>query len=231
MVNNMNGYKSLESPVKDISEKGIVSFYFSKFDNVDSDNDITKKGAFSKTMVDNRKRIKHVKNHDISIVPGVIKELGEDEYGAFAVSQLILGTQTGRDTYEEYKAGAITEHSFRFDYVKFQDALEGKERLRTVTEYKLWEVSSLTAWGANEMTPVFDIKSEANLLGQLDKLMKLTKGSFTDDYLKMVENRITEILQHLKTLRATTDEPEPEPFDAAKYLFNNLTILQWTKKN
>jgi HK97 family phage prohead protease len=224
----MNGFKFCDKEIKDIDDKGVVSFYFSAFDNVDSDNDITKRGAFSKTMVENRKRIKHVKNHDISLVPGVIKELGEDAVGAWARSQLILGTQTGHDTYEEYKAGAITEHSFRFDYMKYEDIADPNDkysRIRTVSEYKLWEVSSLTGWGANEMTPTIDVKGEAKLWHDLEVLLKLKNGDFSDEYLKKVEQKITEILKHLQTLRATTDESEPEPFNAIKYLQTNLKIL------
>jgi uncharacterized protein len=222
----MNGYKYLDSPVKDIDEKGIVTFYFSKFDNIDSDNDITKKGAFAKTIVENAKRIKHVKNHDIYVVPGVLKELGEDDFGAWARSQLILSTQTGHDTFEEYKAGAITEHSFRFDYIKFEDIADPQDkynRVRTVTEYKLWEVSSLTGWGANEMTPVIDIKSEAKLWHDLEVLLKLQKGQFSDEYLQKAERKINEILKHLQTLRATTKEPEPEPLIE---LYKHLNILK-----
>jgi len=214
--------KKCDIGVKDMDEKGFVRFYFNAFDNVDSDNDMTKKGAFIKTMTDQKGRIKHFKNHNIYQSPGVIKEMGEDERGAWAGSQLILGTQLGRETHEEYKAGAITEHSFGYDVVR---SVKNPQGYREITEYKLWEVSSLNAWGANQNTPMIDVKNEKQLLEELDKLVKLTKGDFTDEYLTRVETKITEILTHLKTLRDTTFEPGPEPFDAVTYLKTNLKIL------
>jgi hypothetical protein len=210
--------------LKDMDEKGIVTFYFNSFDNVDSDGDMSKKGAFLKTISENRGRIKHFKNHNFYATPGVIKELGEDEKGAWARSQLIMGTQLGRDTYEEYKAGAITEHSFAYDVIK---STKNPAGFREISEYKLWEVSSLTAWGANSQTPVIDVKNEKALLSELDKLTKLAKGEFTDEYLAKVEENITKILKHLQSLRESTQiEPPPEPFDAIKYLQDNLKILK-----
>jgi hypothetical protein len=87
-------------------------------------------------------------------------------------------------------------------------------------------VSSLNAWGANQNTPLIDIKNEKALLDELDRLLKLTKGNFTDEYLQRVEAKITEILAHLKTLRDTTHiEPGPEPFDAVKYLRDHWRLL------
>lgn len=215
--------KRCDLGTKDLDEKGIVTFYFNAFDNVDSDNDMTRKGAFLKTMTDQKGRIKHFKNHNIYLSPGVIKEMGEDDRGAWARSSLIMGTQLGRETYEEYKAGAITKHSFGYDVIK---SLKNPQGFREITEYKLWEVSSLNAWGANSQTSVIDIKNEKQLLDELDKLLKLSKGDFTDDYLKRVETKISEILKHLETLRDTTPEPGPEPFDAVKYLQTNLNILK-----
>ena len=223
----MRHIKFLDGGVKDVDEKGIVTFYFSVFNNLDSDNDITKPGAFLKTIKENKDRVRHFKNHNTNLAVGVIKELGEDEYGAWARSQLILGTQNGKDTYEEYKAEAIKEHSFGFDYIKYNDVRpEGGDpwdRTRTVTEYKLWEVSSLTTWGANELTAVIDIKNEKELMSEFDRLIKLSRGDFTDEYLEKLETKINEILQHLKTLRTTTP-PEPE--------FEPLTVLKdWKLSN
>jgi len=215
--------KICDKGLKDLDEKGTVTFYFNAFDNVDSDNDVTRKGAFSKTMNDNKGRIKHFKNHNIYQTPGVIKELGEDEIGAWARSQLIIGTQLGKDTYEEYKAGAITEHSFGYDILK---SLKNPQGYRELTEVRLWEVSSLTAWGANEKTPMVDVKNEKALMDELDKLCRLAKGDFTDEYLDKVQKKIDEILTHLKTLKTTTFEPGDKPFNGIVYLKNNLKLLQ-----
>lgn len=225
----MSLIKHFEGGIKDIDEKGIVTFYFSAFNNYDSDNDKTMPGAFLKTIRENSERVRHFKNHNSGMACGVIKELGEDSYGAWARSQLIMGTPCGRDTYEEYKAGAIKEHSFGFDYVKYSDEKDPDNpwsRRRTVTEYKLWEVSSLTSWGANELTAVIDIKNEKAINDYLDTLLRLKKGQFTDEYLASIETKISDCLKYLQTLKTTTSpKPGDEPFDAIKYLQNNLKIL------
>lgn len=209
--------------LKDLDEKGYVRFYFNSFGVVDSDGDMTKAGAFAKTINDNKGRIKHFKNHNIYQSPGVIKELGEDAVGAWAGSQLIMGTQLGRETYEEYKAGAITEHSFGYDVIKSAKNPAGHNDL---LELKVWEVSSLNAWGANSQTPMIDLKNEKELFSYLEMLTKLAKGDFTDDYLERVEQRIKDISQHLSTLRSTTSrKPENEPLNAA-YFLNNLKLLK-----
>ena len=225
----MSQIKHFEGGIKDVDEKGVVTFYFSAFNNWDSDNDRTMPGAFQKTMKENFNRIRHFKNHDSRLACGVLKELGEDTYGAWGRSQLILGTQTGRDTHEEYKVGAIKEHSFGYDYVKYSDEKDPDNpwsRRRTVTEYKLWEVSSLTSWGANELTAVIDIKNEKAVNDYLDVLLKLKKGQFTDEYLASVEAKISDCLKYLQTLKTTTQkEPGDEPFDGFTYLKNNLKIL------
>lgn len=196
----MKKYKILDHELKDIDSKGIVTFYFNAFGNEDSDGDITKEATFSKTIKEGTKRVKHFKNHNYTLAPGVIQELGTDSFGAWARSKMILGTVLGKETYEEYKAGAITEHSFGFDETKQRD----NENTKIIQEVKLWEVSSLTHWGANEQTPVIDVKSKENIIEELDKLTKLTKGDFTDEYLKKLENKIQIILKHLNSLT----EPE-----------------------
>lgn len=224
--NIMHSYKQLECKLKDIDEQGIVTFYYNAFGNVDSDNDISAMGSHIKSQAENKNRIKHFKNHDIRLAPGVIKELGEDQFGAWARSQMILGTTLGRDTYEEYKAGAITEHSFGYDVLR---AHKGNDGARVITEYKIWEVSSLTGWGANDKTPVTDIKSEADALFLLEKLLKLQKGNFTDEKLKEVENKISELLNHIKSLRSTPDASTySEPVissDEINYLTTYLKLI------
>ena len=43
-------YKNLNQGISDVDvKKGIVTGYFSSFDNMDSDGDVIRKGAFTKT--------------------------------------------------------------------------------------------------------------------------------------------------------------------------------------
>ena len=168
-------FKSCGLELKDADTvKGIVSFYFSAFDNKDSDGDIMRKGAFTKSIKENLPRIKHFKNHDPHLAVGRILELHEDSKGAYAVSQMSKST-LGKDTLIEYQEGIITEHSHGFQTVKekFDTSLDAN----VISEVKLWEVSSLTAWGANMNTPVTGLKSLEDVEVMFKSLEKILKSS------------------------------------------------------
>lgn len=171
--------KSNNFELKDFSEKeGIVSFYFADFDSKDSDNDIIRAGAYKKSIEENRSRIKHMKNHDHTQVVGVLKEIGEDHKGAFAVSQLAK-TTLGRDTLIEYEAGIISEHSHGFQIM--QDEFDQTVGANIIKEIRLWEVSSLTHWGANQNTPTIDVKSAKDVVVQMQKLNHILHKSKISD--------------------------------------------------
>ena len=54
-------------------------------------------------------------------------------------------------------AGKQMEHSIGVNAIK---AMENKDTgIREVSEWKLWEVSTLPAWGANELAGTISIKS------------------------------------------------------------------------
>jgi len=111
------------------------------------------------------------KNHDPHLAVGRILELHEDSKGAYAVSQMsksTLGQDTlieykmskstlGQDTLIEYKEGIITEHSHGFQTIR--ENYSNEKSANVISEVKLWEVSSLTSWGANSNTPTTGIKS------------------------------------------------------------------------
>lgn len=221
--------KTISAEVKDLDEKGQVKFQFAKFEFVDDDKDYTYQGAFAKTMKENLKRIKHFKNHRMDQAPGVIKELWEDQDGAFAATQLILDSTLGRDTYAEYKAGAITEHSYGYDIMKSDPRKEigGVQDVQGLRELKLWELSSLNAWGASEMTPTLDVKNlkEADadkVIALLEKLEALKRGDFSDEYFKKLEIKIAAVHTVLQSLTEPGDHSEEPVIDLFKHstLFN-----------
>ena len=84
----------LSAEIMDLNVKqGIVTGYFSKFNNVDADGDIIRPGAFTKTIKENGPesslpRIKHLLNHDPSLPLGVLTSLKEDGYGLLYESQV-----------------------------------------------------------------------------------------------------------------------------------------------
>jgi HK97 family phage prohead protease len=172
--------------IKDIDgKKGIITGYFSKFNNVDSDGDIIRRGAFAKTIQEtgpnsSQPRIKHLMNHNPSQPLGLLKSLVEDDNGLLYESQ--IGThQLGNDFVKMVESGLITEHSIGFRITK-RNQLQDYEGYKQnpnggwyeITEVKLWEGSSLTAWGANSLTPITGLKSieAANLFSERQKAIE-----------------------------------------------------------
>lgn len=198
--------KEISGKIADLdTKKGLVKAYFNAFGNIDSDNDMIKRGAHAKTIKERGPggtgRIKHFKQHDSWQVPGVIKEMGEDSFGGYFVSQL-APTVLGKDTLIEYEMGIITEHSFGFEIIK-SEHIEDMEigNYQLITETKIWEVSSLTAWGANANTPTVSVKSDKEVFEQIEKILK--QGNLSDETLEKAE-------QLYKTLRAVVKHSEPE---------------------
>lgn len=160
----MKSFISCNYEIKGLDDKGVVEFYANTFSNMDTDRDISLPGSFAKTLAENGKRLRHFKYHDSRLMPGVVIEAKEDQIGLLITSQLVMGTQLGKETYEEYKAmfaaGKQMEHSVGVNAVKYEvtDPDDWEKRIRTVSEWKLWEVSTLTAWGANDRSLAVSIK-------------------------------------------------------------------------
>lgn len=158
---------SSEVAIKDVDgKKGIITGYFSVFNNEDSDGDTILKGAFTKTISERgpqstQPRIKHLRNHNIYEPIGTLTELKEDTKGLYYES--MPGTHTiGVDTVKMIESGLITEHSFGFEVVRKQVVdpnADWRDRKQILQELKMWEGSSLTAWGANERTGGAALKS------------------------------------------------------------------------
>ncbi len=209
IMKSSSGYKSISGAdtIKDIDEKGQVKFYYYSFGNVDSDKDIIDKGAGLKSIQENFNRVKHLKNHNINMSPGKVVELGEDDKGGWMISKLNLNTTMGKDTYEEYKAGQITEHSVRLDVIK--EDVDNENGIRIIKEMRIWEGSSLLAWGANEQTPAMSLKSMEDIYVYLSKLKRLRKGDFSDEYFINLEQEIEQVQKHINTITQPGQSTEP----------------------
>jgi HK97 family phage prohead protease len=164
-------------------KKGIVTGYFSHFNNVDADGDIIRPGAFKKSIKENgpnsaQPRIKHLMNHDPSQPLGKLMTLKEDSTGLAYESQ--IGThRLGEDFVKMVESGLITEHSIGFRIMKRNQMQPYEEYMKNpgkgyyeITELKLYEGSSLTAWGANPLTPITGLKS----LGDIDVMIAHTNA-------------------------------------------------------
>ena len=214
-MNELYSYKnmSIGASVKDVDgKKGIVTGYFSKFGNVDADGDIIVKGAFTKTIRENgpestQPRIKHLQNHNPSQPLGKIIVLKEDSTGLYYES--LIGTHSlGVDFVKMVESGLISEHSIGYKTIKknqLQDwegyAKNPQKGRQELTEVKLWEGSSLTAWGANPMTPIVGMKGVDDIEGILERqkqIEKFCKGSeATDETIEMLLLHSKQLTQFL----------------------------------
>jgi HK97 family phage prohead protease len=212
---------TLPLSIKDIDgRKGIVTGYFANFDSIDSDGDIIKKGAFVKSIseqgpLSSKPRVKHLLNHDPSQPLGLLKELKEDNFGLYYESQ--LGTHDlGVDFVKMVDSGLITEHSIGYRTIKYNqikpwaDWKEG-EAMRELTELKLYEGSSLTAWGANKNTPLTGMKSEQKadaMVKRMDLIIKaIRNGTLTDETCDMLEIELKQIQQLFIDLTKEQKQP------------------------
>lgn len=214
-------YKSFNLEVKDVDTKqGIVSGYFSAFGNVDSDGDIMMPGAFKRSIQDwgpeGKGRIKHLLNHDPSKPLGKIQVLKEDEYGLYYESK--VGTHTlGKDYIKMIESGLIAEHSIGFKTLREQKADNGNQ----IHEVMLFEGSSLTAWGANEATPLIGMKNIATIEQLQDQIKSFEKfirnSDVTDETIDLCilkVKQLAEMVERMSSTEAVDETPLQQKEDS-----------------
>lgn len=239
-------YKHFGHQVKDVDHKeGIVTGYFAAFGNVDSDGDIIRKGAFVKSIQENgpqssKPRIKHLLNHDPSKPLGSITSLKEDDYGLYYESK--IGTHIlGQDFLKMVESDLIKEHSIGFRIMKRNQLQDYENYIKNpaggwyeITEVKLYEGSSLTAWGANENTPLTGLKSTDvdHLQNRIKTLEAFCKSSDASD--ETIEALLLELKQWQSLFIELSKQQETkatEPVHATTQPDNSdlLTIQDYIK--
>ncbi len=225
--------KSFDYKIKGIdTEKGVVEFYSSKFGNRDSDGDIMQKGCFAKTLSENFKRIRHLQDHYYSV--GVPQEIKEDDFGLLCKSKLMLKIQKGLETFEMYKAFAendnTLEHSIGFatikkeDEEKINDMTGERTRTRIIKEVKLYDITTMTTWGANPDTPMVSLKNEQDIEKHINLLRKLLNSKFTDEKLLNFEKHLNEIESLLTKEPDNSTLSEKEPIELVNNFFNRIKL-------
>jgi len=210
--------------IKDLdSEKRQVAVYLSKFDILDSDNDIIRRGAFTKSIQErgvnsgSNRQIAFLRWHDWEKPIGKFLDLQEDEKGLFAIGQ--LGNSTvGNDAWNDYADGIIREHSIGFKYISdkmkwIEDPTMPAGGYWNITELMLFEGSAVT-FGANEYTNVVDVMKSENkvnyiekLSGEIDVVIKaLSNGKGSDERLFEMEMK----LKYLNAQLVTLAKSEPQ---------------------
>ena len=185
-----------------------VSGYFSAFDKVDSYNEVAARGSFSKSLNENKERIRYLLNHDVNKSLGPFKALQEDEYGLY-YEATVLPTSFGKDFMIMAEGGIIKEHSIGYKEVK----AETKDGVKYITEHKLYEGSALTGWGVNQFTPMTStMKSEADISNRIKQLEAFCKNTTaTDETIQLLLLEIKQLNQLIIDIQATEPEPQPTP--------------------
>ena len=74
-------FKQVSHEIKELDDaKGVVIAYASVYNNLDSDNEIIAPGAFTKTVNENFKRIRVLKDHNPTISLGVPLSIDTNDY-------------------------------------------------------------------------------------------------------------------------------------------------------
>jgi HK97 family phage prohead protease len=242
----INSYKvksnDLEIVLKDLDEGSRkVSMYLSSFDEMDSDNDIIRRGAFKKSIQErgpnssSNRKIAFLRYHNWEKPIGKFLELREDQKGLYAVAQLSK-SDDGMNAFADYQEGVIREHSIGFRYVKDKIKYIEDENMESGGYYEINEVAlfegSAVTFGANEFTNVVDvaksegvesiakkIHDEINIIGKA-----LSNGSGTDERLYSLEMR-------LKFLNARYfDLVKSEPFNKNALKSESIEMpFDWNK--
>lgn len=207
---NGRPYKVCSLELKDFDKKNrMVTFYAGTFER-DSFNDLITKGAYDKTLAENKDRIKHFKNHNQTISPGAIQEIGTDNTGLW-VRSFLMPTTWGNDTMIEYEFKAITEHSQGF--LPVAGKVEHKDGVRILKEVELWEVSSLNNWGANMNAKTISLKHKTvdDMMSYVSSIHNiLHKSAISDERAIVLEKELSKITLHLKSLKPNVFTSEPK---------------------
>jgi HK97 family phage prohead protease len=214
-------YKNIsQGIIEDVDDvKGIVTGYFSAFNNIDSDGDVIVSGAYKKSIAENgpmgRNRIMHLLQHNPLMPLAKPMELIEDGKGLRFTSK-ITETSYGKDVIKLYSEGVFNEHSVGFEIVK----ADNKAGYREIKEIKLWEGSTVT-WGANPNTPIESMKSwdqpkSEEMIAKFCGILR--NGNLTDESMIQLEIGLKQIQEHLKALHTNSVqsvESDASQFDSA----------------
>lgn len=202
-------FKNISYDIKDFDEKqGIVVAYANVYGVKDSDGDISAKGSFLKTVPENFNRIGVFKNHDPNRPVGIPLEIDpRDSYGLLTKTKFDLSITDGKEMYNHIKFkqenNRNTELSIGYEVIK-----RDQKSRSIITEYKLWEYSFLTAWGANSLSLVEDVKNMKSVDEAFIYLSKAYDFDFNDTT-KIELEQILKSLDNKEPLATNTFKEEP----------------------
>ncbi|MCC8176378.1 MAG: HK97 family phage prohead protease [Bacteroidales bacterium] len=188
-----------QTKATDVDEaQGIVTVAVNGIGIEDSQHDISMPGSFDITLKEDIGRMRWFLNHDTTQLLGVVLDGEEKDGNLVMVGKLNLEKQIGRDILADYKLhaenGRTLEHSIGVQAVK-----RDEEDPRKVAQWKMYEYSTLTSWGANPQTFLVGIKSATpdQVRETIAFLSKAARAQYSDQRLKTIEENIATLRKAL----------------------------------
>lgn len=201
--------KQLSYEIKDMDETtGVVKAYANVYNVKDSDGDISAYGSFEKSVAENFKRIRVLKDHNPKEMIGVPLFIDtKDTYGLLTTTQFNMNKPLSKDMYTDvklmYDNGLNAELSIGYKVMQ-----RDQKNRDIITEYKLMEYSFLSSWAANELSTVQDIKSIKSHYGIMELIEKSYNLDYSDERLRQIENLLKALTQEPTESATQTDEPQ-----------------------
>jgi HK97 family phage prohead protease len=233
--------KSLRVEVKD-ETKGEVTALFSTYDVVDSDGDVTLKGAFTDGAEVVISAYGHTSwNGVLPVGKGVVRAGSKD---AVLEGQFFLSTAAGRDTFEAVKQlGELGQWSYGYDVTKHSYGQHKGQEVRFLEGLLVHEVSPVLV-GAGVGTRTLSAKSRRSLQDQITEAMGLV-SQVIDSAERVVALRaeagkqlsrvnadgLVGLREQLKRLDGLLDVPEAElPTELKKALEHEFLRFEMTRR-
>lgn len=202
-------FKQVSYDIKDFDEKqGVVKAYANVYGNEDSDGDISAKSSFNRTVKNNFKRIRVLKDHIPTISLGVPLDINpNDDFGLLTTTKFNLKKEVSRDMFTDIQL--MKENGLNAELSIGYNVLQRDQKNKSIiTEYKLHEYSFLTSWAANELATVQDVKGLKSHYGFLELLQKSYNLDYSDIRLKQIESLLI-ALDKKDSLDDSTPEVNP----------------------
>lgn len=216
-------FKQLAYDLKELDEqKGVVTAYANVYNFKDSDGDISAYGSFDKTVSENFKRIRVLKDHNPTMMIGVPLAIDtKDTYGLLTTTQFNMNKPLGKDMFTDvklmYDSGLNAELSIGYRVVQ-----RDQKDKSIIKEYKLLEYSFLSSWAANELSTVQNIKSIQSHYGLMELITKAYNLPYSDERLRQIETILKSLT--MEPEETTTTDDEPIILDTLKQFRNSLNL-------
>lgn len=153
---------SFRFETKSVKDSGEFTGYASVFDNVDYYRDVIRKGAFTDTIADWKKRGQLpplLWQHDSACPLGPHTDMYEDDKGLYIEARLLVDdVAKAREAHALLKNKVISGMSIGFSVAEDGQNYDGKTNVWNLTKLELWE-NSLVTFPANDQALVEEVKT------------------------------------------------------------------------